>query len=113
MAKSSIIGKLGGWAFLAGVLIALIVGIFNLSADPIWVLVLVLIGLVVGFLNITGKEAMPFLLSGAVLVIVSSQGNALLNTVPYLSGVFVALLAIFVPATIIVAIRNVWGLAKN
>lgn len=113
MVKNSALGKVGGWAFLAGVLLAVILGVLNIASDPMWLLVLVLIGIVVGFLNITGREAMPFLLSGAVLVIVSSQGNALLSTIPYVGGIFPALLAIFVPATVVVAIKNVFGLAKN
>ena len=103
---------IGSWAFLAGVVLAVILGLFNL-ASGLWLIALIIIGLVVGLLNIAGKEVMPFLLSGVVLVIASSQGNNLLGNVPYVGTILAALMAIFVPATIIVAIKNVFSMAKS
>jgi len=64
--------------------------------------------------RVTDKETMPFLLSGAVLIIASALGQSeSLTLIPYLSNILSALLAIFVPATIIVAIKNVFNIAKN
>jgi len=37
----------------------------------------------------------------------------LMGNVPYVGSVLDALLAIFVPATVIVAVKNVFSLAKN
>ncbi len=109
--------KLGSWAFLAGVVLALVLGAWTAlggaELSDAWVIALVVIGLVVGFLNITGKETAPFLMSGAVLIIASAFGGGLLQGIPVLQGIFNALLAVFVPATIIVAIKNVFSLAKN
>jgi len=109
--------KLGSWAFLAGVLLALVVGIWSyVSKTPLdanWTIALVLIGIIVGLLNVTGKEVTSFLLSGAVLIIASTFGGALIQGMPILPAVFNALLAIFVPSTIVVAIKNVFSLAKN
>jgi hypothetical protein len=105
---------LGSWAFLIGVILAVILGsglLWELSS--MWLGVLVVIGIIVGLFNITDKEVMPFLLSGAVLVIVSSQGQMVMGDIPMLNGILSALLAIFVPATIIVAIKNVFSLAKS
>jgi uncharacterized membrane protein len=111
MAKNSK-NMIGSWAFLAGVILAVILGALGL-AEGVWLSALVVIGLIVGFLNISDKETMPFLLSGAVLIIASSLGSTVLRDIAYVGGILAALLAIFVPATVIVAIKNVFSLAKN
>ena len=109
MAKS-----FGAWAFLIGVILAVILGL--VSGGPLnelWTWVLVLIGIVVGLLNVTDKEVTPFMMAGAVLVIVSSLGVSVMESVAMLNGILSAILALFVPATIIVAIKSVFALAKD
>ncbi len=103
---------IGSWAFLIGVILAVVLGFMNIASN-VWTITLVAIGIIVGLLNIADKEAGPFLLSGAVLVIVSSLGQGEVGAIPALGRVLEALLTIFVPATIIVAIKNVFGLAKH
>ncbi len=105
--------QLGGWAFLAGVLLAVIFGMFGVGAEFVWVLVL--IGLLVGLLNVTEKETNSFLMSGAVLIIASAFGGEILGSITYvdLGSVFNMLLAIFVPATIVVAVKHSFELARN
>ena len=70
-------------------------------------------------MNVTGKDSQTFLLAGAVLVIVSRFGiDAVQGTVigigvgSVVTSVFAALLALFVPATIIVALKTVFSIAK-
>jgi len=112
MAKTKGINVVGKWAFLIGVILAVVLGLF----DPImgnWAIVLVVIGLIVGLLNVTDKEVAPFLMSGAVLIIASALGGSLMSDMPYVGAVLDALLAVFVPATVIVAIKNVFSLARN
>ncbi len=106
--------QLGGWAFLIGVLLAVIFGLFS-NIGTNWVWVLVVIGLIVGFLNITEKETGSFLMSGAVLIIASAFGGNILGSISYvnLENIFNMLLAIFIPATIIVAIKHSFALARN
>lgn len=104
---------IGSWAFLIGVIIAVILGLIGSGIISQSVLtVLVVIGLIVGLLNIADEETSPFLLSGAVLIIAGSLGGGALGTIGALDRVLDALLAIFVPATIIVAIKNVFALAR-
>ena len=105
---------IGGWAFLIGVVLALIIGLGftgTYQATATWILVI--IGLVVGLLNIADEEASPFLMSATVLVIVSALGGGALSGVAYLGTILQALLVLFVPATIVVDIRNVFQLAKH
>jgi hypothetical protein len=113
MAKKKGGNAIGGWAFLAGVVLAVIIGAGFVATSPTWTLTLVIIGLVVGLLNITGEETKPFLLSGTVLIIASSLGQSTLGSVAILDSILDSLMAIFVPATVIVAIRNVFSLARK
>jgi hypothetical protein len=103
---------LGSWAFLIGVVLAVVLGIVGGLTSTI-LYVLVVIGLIVGLLNVADEEASPFLMSGAVLIIASSLGQTVTQAVPWLNGIMQALLAIFVPATIIVAVKNVFSIARH
>lgn len=110
MAKGKSIGR---WAFLIGLIIAVVLGLgfFGEVTEGMNV-ALVIIGLIVGLLNIADKETEAFLISGAVLIIASNFGGDALATVNYVGPIFSALLVLFVPATIVVAIKNVFQLAK-
>ncbi len=116
MAKKRGMDILGKWAFLIGVIIAVGLGLFS-SALETWTgtltITLVIIGLLVGLLNIGDKEVTPFLMSGVVLIIASAFGGSIMSDVPYVGSVLDALLVVFVPATVIVAIKNVFSLARN
>ena len=103
---------LGSWAFLIGVILAVILGGF-VGVSNNWLITLVVIGIIVGLLNIGDSETTPFLLSGAVLIIASSMGGSLMSSISFVGGILNALLAIFIPATIIVAIKNVFSLARH
>lgn len=103
---------IGSWAFLIGVVVAVIVALFS-KIDSTLALILVVIGLVVGLLNVADKETASFLMSGVVLIIAGALGGGIMIIVPKAQAVLGALLLIFVPATIIVAIKNVFSLAKN
>ena len=119
--------SVGAIAFLVGVILAVLIGLSaSLLSIPTVTKysaqlygILVILGFVVGFMNVTGKDSQTFLTAGAVLVIVSALGMESIrgsligigigDTV---SAVFGALLALFVPATIIVALKTVFGIAK-
>ena len=104
--------KIGGWAFLAGVVLAILLGLFgSLTATVGWVLVV--LGIIVGLINITEKESAPFMTAGTVLVIVTALSGNVFSALPLLPGIFNALLLLFVPATIVVAIKTVFGYAKK
>jgi hypothetical protein len=102
---------LGGWAFLVGVVLALVFAFFGQFAS--WAWLLVVLGLLIGFLNISEKETQKFLMAGAVLVIVGEFGGNAFGSVMYLSGIFNNLVALFAPATIVVALKSVFEMAKK
>jgi hypothetical protein len=120
--------SIGAWSFLIGVVLAVIIGI-STKLIPIPALaayssaiygILVILGLIVGFsINITEKNSQTFLIAGAILVVVSKFGMESVSGSLIGIGIgeavvsiFGALLVLFVPATIIVAIKTVFGIAK-
>lgn len=114
--------KFGNYAFMAGVLIAIVVGMAGtaLGASKIWFTsLLVIMGILVGFFNVSGKETRDFLLMAAILIIASYAGSAadILTGVQiiggYLGGVFSAVLSFVVPATIVAALRGIWLLGYD
>jgi hypothetical protein len=117
MAKEIIRKKsMGAMAFLVGFILALVLGVLSYwlaGYQTAIVGLLVLIGVVVGFMNVSGKEVQEFLLAGAVLVIVAAMGKDVLNVIPMLVNLLNALLALFVPATLIVSIKAVHAIAKD
>jgi hypothetical protein len=105
---------LGSWAFLIGFILAVVLSIFQTTGlNPVMTYVLVLIGILVGLLNIGDEEVHPFLISGVVLVIVGILGQSVVQVIPVFDRILQALTLLFVPATIIVALKNVFSLSRN
>lgn len=103
---------IGSWAFLIGVILAVVLGFIG-SVNQTWVFIFVIIGLIIGLLNVSEGESSNFLMAGLVLIVASGLGGSVLNDVPRLDGSLQALLAIFTPAVIIVSIKHVFNLARN
>lgn len=120
--------SVSAWAFLIGVVLAIIIGVItklisipSLTAYSSAIYgILVILGLIVGFsIHVEGKDAQTFLIAGAILVVVSKFGmDSVTGSLigigigDLVTSIFGALLVLFVPATIIVAIKTVFGLAK-
>ena len=68
MVKRKNMDAVGKWAFLAGVVLAIILGFLG-PVTGTWAMILVAIGLIVGLLNVADKEVMHFLMSGAILIL--------------------------------------------
>lgn len=104
--------SLGKWAFVVGVVLAAILGLWGpLTAWMAWVLVA--LGLLVGLLNVTSKEATAFLLAGVSLLLATSFGSDALSAIAVLPNVLNAVLVLVVPAVVVVALREVFGIAKS
>ncbi|MBS3097861.1 hypothetical protein J4209_03660 [Candidatus Woesearchaeota archaeon] len=125
--------KVGHYSFIGGIALALLLGIlsaFDVSgAYTPWLgSLLVVLGLIVGFLNVAGKETKEFLLVATVLIIAVGMGNAgtVLGIVAkgvvepqsvvvlgkLLSGILTQILAFVIPATVVVALKDIAALAK-
>ncbi|MBS3169864.1 hypothetical protein J4210_05245 [Candidatus Woesearchaeota archaeon] len=107
----------GSWAFLGGLVLAVLLGLgFTGAYQATMLWVVFLLGLVVGLLNIATDEVSPFLTSGTVLVLVSFLGvevGVFDEVAPVIGNVLRGVLTLFVPATIIVALRAVFVLARR
>jgi len=109
--------KIGVWSFLIGLLIAVLAGGVIQRSTSV-VLVLALLGLIVGVLNVTSKEAIPFLVATIALVVSVSGMSIVLSG---LSGVWTEALVkvldnitIFVaPAALMVALKSIYVLASD
>lgn len=112
----------GAWAFLIGVVLAVLVGIFaGSNLNPLILYILAGLGVVVGYF-VAEKDVQTFLFASVSLVLVSYAGVQGLFLSAALSGVDIgklfssmmgALLVLFVPATIIVALKTVFSIAKS
>ena len=108
---------LGSWSFLVGLVLAVLLGLgFTGAYQATMLWAVFLLGLIVGLLNITNDEVSAFLTSGTVLVLVSFLGvqvGIFEEVAPVISNVLKGILTLFVPATILVALRAVFVLARN
>lgn len=116
--------KIGEWAFIAGVIIAIVAGAAAVligitpNTDGTIVLVLVILGLIVGFLNIKDKEITTFLIAAIALIAVgSAQLTQIDDLIPSL-GTLLQTIVLYVkefvvPAALVVALKAVYGIART
>ncbi|MBI4289139.1 MAG: hypothetical protein HY671_12035 [Chloroflexi bacterium] len=112
--------KVGEWAFIAGVIIAVLGGAFIPGVGAM-ALALVVLGIIVGIINITEKETVPYLVAAIALI---AAGTANFGAVDVLTGQVIKLGARFegildyvsnfvAPGAVIVALKTVWSLSKT
>jgi MFS family permease len=120
--------KYGEYAFLVGILLALIIGVLSAylpaGTMPVVIAVLFILGIIVGLVNITEKEVNSFLIAAIALLLAVSSWNMLFATtlaflgnfggtiagwVAGFTGAFVAFIS---PAAFIVALKAIYNLAK-
>jgi len=103
--------KIGNWAFIVGVLLAIIAGFV---AIPQITLILVVLGVIVGLLNVSAKETEGFLLAAIALGI---AGSANLSSIPGVGPALTALLGnvrvLVAPAIVIVALKALYDTASS
>ncbi|MFH1978263.1 MAG: hypothetical protein ABIJ92_02980 [Candidatus Aenigmatarchaeota archaeon] len=110
--------RIGSWAFILGVVIAILAGLLAGTLDATSAgyitLVLVILGLIVGFLNIGDKEMSGFLIAAIALMAVGTANLAVIPTIGIWLSFIVENIAAFVaPAALIVALKAVYNLASK
>ena len=103
--------KIGRWAFIAGLVISVIAGF--MAIGDMGIAALVVLGVIVGILNVTGKEVQPFLLGTVALMLVGAGLSAVLSTLPYVPGILSAFVAFVAGAALIVALKEVYGITSS
>ncbi len=100
--------EIGKWAFIVGLILAVIAGLVTVSYAA---LILAVLGLIVGFLNVTEAETTGFLIASIALMLTNASitviGIAILTAIFSNIAVFVA------PAALVVAVKAVYGTAAS
>ena len=128
--------KIARWTFVAVVIIAIVMGIVVgsmadvttahiydsrvIDANAYVTLILLILGIVVGFISVTSKEVTPFLVAAIALVVVGTSTvwsplsmKSQLNLLYYWATYIVSFIAAFAaPAAVIIAIRSLLTLEK-
>lgn len=114
----------GHYAFIAGIVVAILAGIFGGAMNVAYTaVILVLLGLLVGILNVTRKEVVPFLVAAIALMTVGTAGlssmTSLLGAVlsfdlgEYIAAILTNFVAFVAPAALVVAIKAVWTIEEQ
>ncbi len=118
MGKESASQKVGGWSFIIGGLVAIILGAIPSTTGTNWVVGLLLVlGVIVGFLNISDKELVSFLVACvAFLVAVPAFGVAVGSfgtSFDWLSRILMHIGVFVVPAALIASVKAIAALAAK
>jgi hypothetical protein len=103
--------KIGRYAFIAGLIISVIAGF--MAIGDMGIAALVVLGVIVGILNVTGKEVQPFLLGTVALMLVGSALSMVLATFPPVPGILSAFVAFVAGAALIVALKEVYAITSS
>ena len=108
--------KAGSWSFIIGLIIAVILGLLPNLSGGMWISLLVLLGIIVGFLNVSGKEVRGFLVAAIAVMLAGGTSNVMM-AVPLVGSFLERILNNFVvfvaPAAIIVAVKELLILARD
>jgi uncharacterized membrane protein len=103
--------KIGRYAFIAGLVISVIAGFVSLGTMGL--IALVVLGVVVGFLNVTGAEVQKFLLGTVALMLVGSGLHTVMAAVPMVPEILSAFTSFVAGAALIVALKEVYGVTAS
>ncbi|MEM3154252.1 MAG: hypothetical protein QW165_01655 [Candidatus Woesearchaeota archaeon] len=106
-------GKAGHWAFLIGVVLAVITGFVPQLQTPTVTWILVLLGLIVGFLNITAKETQEFLVASIALLLAANSASGIVQLGLTTSVILSNVVTFVFPAALLVALKTIWQLASE
>lgn len=103
--------KVGKYAFIVGFAIAILAGLGIQATWMAWVLAI--LGLIVGFLNVTAEETRSFLLAAIGLILSATA----VQTIPFIGDVLtriVSYVIVFIAAAVlVVSIKALFETAKD
>jgi hypothetical protein len=111
--KTNVLSMIGFWAFIVGLIICLVAGVV-LPANQIIIIVLIILGLIIGFLNITASEMLLFLVATIALVVVGNAFAAIKTLMigAILGSILSYVAALMAPAAIVAAVKALWKVGK-
>lgn len=105
--------RFGHYAFIVGIIFAVVIALFDMP-ENVAISVLVILGLIVGLLNITARETMEFLIAALVLMVTASTTALILGSISTaLIAMWRNVMTFIGPAAIVVAIKTILVLAEK
>lgn len=104
-------GQVGKWAFIGGIVLAVVAAFVTQTAWIYWVLAV--LGLVVGFLNVTAEETKGFLLSAVALILSASAVQGIPLVGEMVTRVMGNLVAFMSAAVLVVALKSLFETARD
>ena len=105
--------RIGFFAFIIGLILAVVAGFISAQNTAV-VIILIILGLIIGFLNISAKETTLFLIATIALIVVGGVFAPLtiLSIGKYLDQILSYVATLMAPAAVVVAIKALWGVGK-
>jgi len=103
--------RIGKWAFIIGLVIAVLAGLFYQPDWAIWVLAI--LGVIVGILNVTAEDTRGFLLAAIALTLSATALNSLPVVGTAFSLVLPFVVAFVAGATIVIALKELFQSARD
>ena len=106
--------NVGKWAFLAGILLAVLAGFFTI---PYVMTILAILGLIVGFLDITSRESHKYLMSVVALLVIGAASisafSALGNFYGLSESIITNVIAFVGASGLVVAIKEILTVGRD
>jgi len=107
--------NIGKWSFVVGVILAILAGFL---AIPNLAIVLLILGLIVGFLNISAKETTEYLIAIIALLVIGVASIQAFNTLgialnELLQSVLSNFIAFVAASGLVVAIKAILALGQS
>jgi len=96
--------RIGHWAFLGGLVLAILAGF---TTVPYLAILLFVLGLIVGFLNIREKESTRFLVAVITLLVIGVASLEFGKLNPVIAPILNSFIAFVAAAGLVVAIKQV------
>jgi hypothetical protein len=103
--------KIGKWAFIIGLVVAVLAGLLFQPGWAVWVLAI--LGLIVGLLNVTAEDTRSFLLASIALTLSATALNTLPILGTALSFILPFVVAFVAGATIVIALKELFQTARG
>lgn len=115
--KQNIWPMIGAWAFIIGLLIAVLAGVFA-GLVPETAMVLGVLGVIVGLINVTDEEVQKFLIATIAFVVGAGSLADLFSRLPGGVGenvvpLFSNIVAFVAPAAAIVAVKALYDISRS
>ena len=105
---------MGRWAFIIGLIISVLLGFVTFAYAS---LVLVILGLIVGFMNVSEKEATKYLIAVIALMIVGVAGLQSLvilgSLYEWIQAILTSFITFVAASAVVVAIKELFEMGQN